>query len=86
MWEQLFQFEHPIIFKWWNISILFWIQPTKKCFPCMNYKLLHTSFFTYDGNEVYDVFPGVLIVHSESALYRDGNVDILDHFLAYSGD
>ncbi len=51
----------------------------------MNYEFLNTSFFTYDSDEIDDIFPSIKIINAKSTFYGDWNVNSLNHFLANSG-
>ena len=80
MWEGLLEVEDPIILERRDVSILLRVESLKEGLTCVDYKLATFALFRDDFNELKEVFPRIVVVHSEPTLYRDRYVTLQLHF------
>lgn len=78
MWEELFQFEHPVVFERRNVPVLLRVEALQEGLPCVHDELVDAALLTDSLDEVDDVLPFVDVVDSEPALHGHRNVDFLD--------
>ena len=66
--EQFLEAKHPIVFEYWNGSILFGIEAFQQALSCVDNEFSAATLFTNNSNKFYHLFPLIVIVNPDSTL------------------
>jgi hypothetical protein len=71
--------EDPVVFEWWDGSVLVWAKAVEEALAGMDNELFDTALLTHYSNEIMDVFVSIKIVYPKAALDGNGDRHCLSH-------